>query len=361
MTIQDTMSVVASNAATNIGASGTSNTQFTLNVNYTISGPGNLYGYQNNSKNYGPFSFAPYGSPGDSVMLGPDTLFNNVPGSLSSGGAPPFNPAPYQGTGTISDTIAFGGGTTSSSGNNFAYVENAKYWGTFRITYYWCPDISLATTISSFTATQQNNYILLKWTNANEQNNTNYEIQISTDGKNFTSLGETESNPATAGTAAEYQYQYNLNQAPVGNLYFRIQETDATGKITYSEVLVVSPGGANAGDQAPISYQTYPNPATNSLIFQFNKRTDRTLSAGTGQHGRTGSTAKSGHPDGYQPDPPGPQPAPCQRIVFPANDRPDPQPGLCQQGIHRLACERPINPSYEKPTVKGAFLLPVSS
>ena len=270
MTIQDTMSVVASNAATNIGASGTSNTQFTLNVNYTISGPGNLYGYQNNSKNYGPFSFAPFGSPGDSVMLGPDTLFNNVPGSLSSGGAPPFNPAPYQGTGTISDTIAFGGGTTSSSGNNFAYVENAKYWGTFRITYYWCPDISLATTISSFTATQQNNYILLKWTNANEQNNTNYEIQISTNGKNFTSLGETESNPATAGTAAEYQYQYNLNQAPVGNLYFRIQETDATGKTTYSEVLVVSPGGANAGDQAPVSYQTYPNPATNSLIFQFN-------------------------------------------------------------------------------------------
>jgi hypothetical protein len=53
----------------------------------------------------------------------------------------------------------------------------------------------------------------------------------------------------------------------VGKLYFRIEEVSPSGKISYSVVVVVNPGAGGAGD---ISYQTFPNPATNSLLFQFN-------------------------------------------------------------------------------------------
>ena len=54
----------------------------------------------------------------------------------------------------------------------------------------------------------------------------------------------------------------------MGKLYFRIEETSSTGKISYSQVAVVDPGSSSGAGE--ISYQTFPNPATNSLMFQFN-------------------------------------------------------------------------------------------
>jgi hypothetical protein len=54
----------------------------------------------------------------------------------------------------------------------------------------------------------------------------------------------------------------------VGKLFFRVQETDPSGKVSVSVVVVVDPDGTGS-DQA-ISYQTFPNPATNSLQVQFN-------------------------------------------------------------------------------------------
>jgi hypothetical protein len=53
----------------------------------------------------------------------------------------------------------------------------------------------------------------------------------------------------------------------MGKLWFRVKETGLGGKVSYSAIAMVRPGGS--GDD-PISYQAYPNPATNSLIFQFN-------------------------------------------------------------------------------------------
>ena len=53
----------------------------------------------------------------------------------------------------------------------------------------------------------------------------------------------------------------------MGKLYFRVEETDGTGAVSYSQIVVVDPKNSSAND---ISYQTYPNPATNSLLFQFN-------------------------------------------------------------------------------------------
>ena len=54
----------------------------------------------------------------------------------------------------------------------------------------------------------------------------------------------------------------------MGKLYFRVEETDGTGKVSYSQVVLIDPGGdSHTGE---ISYRTYPNPATNSLLFRFN-------------------------------------------------------------------------------------------
>jgi hypothetical protein len=165
--------------------------------------------------------------------------------------------------------VTFGGGFYSISGTNYDFRLRTKYWGVFKVTYYYCPAPPLATAITGFTAINNGNSILLKWITNNEQTNINYEIQISSDGRQFTTIGDLQSDPVTAGATTKHQYQYNLDQTNVGKLYFRIKETDNGGKVSYTTVLVVNPDGSV--DPGPPSYQTYPNPATTTLTLQFNQ------------------------------------------------------------------------------------------
>jgi len=235
---------------------------FSLLVAPTITGPGvtvvNAY-----TKTYGPDSLGAYGTPDDSITYGPDNIFTHVVGTTNSSSLGPLN-----GLGNIYFNYTISGGlTTIKGGFNYSQKILTTYSGEFVLTYYWCPHVILATSIKNFTATRNGDAVLLKWLTDNEQNNTNYEIQISSDGKSFNSIGQPERDPASTGVTAKYQYQHHLDHAPVGKLYFRVKETDATGKVSYSAIVILRPGG---GGDEPVSYQAYPNPATNSLIFQFN-------------------------------------------------------------------------------------------
>lgn len=247
--------------------------KFLLNVANDIEGPsgGGISTGSTFSKTYGPDSLAPYNTPGDAITYGPDTLFYNVTDYATS-----TSTAPYQGAGNVTFTYSISGGVTSTKGGlNYTAGPTTVYWGYFHITYYWCPTVVLATSISDFTATANGNAILLQWLTNNEQNNNNYEIQVSTDGKQFSTAGQAESDPASAGATTKHQYQYNTDQAYVGKLYFRIKVTDASGKVSYSAILILQPGGSGDGS---LLFQAYPNPATNTLIFQFtNNQTGRYL------------------------------------------------------------------------------------
>jgi hypothetical protein len=213
---------------------------------------------------YGPDLLGAYGQPDDTITYGPDNVISGITGIKNFGA----NPA-YLGSGSITLSYMISGGlNTTQGGLNYSQKIQTTYWGDFTLTYYWCPSIPLAISIQNFTATPQGHAILLQWL-ANNSNNSNYEIQTSTDGKNFTALTEAEADPDATGSTAKYQYQYNPDQTDVDKLYFRIRETSATGKVGYSQVLVVNKNG-NPGGAEFISYQVYPNPITNSLAFRFN-------------------------------------------------------------------------------------------
>jgi hypothetical protein len=264
LNLKDSISGISTTRVQNTG-SDTTQFEFLLTVSNSIQGPagGGINIVQPFSMTYGPDSLAPLGVPGDTITYGPDTIFNNATGSGST-----TNTAPYLGTGDIGFKYTISGGVNSLEGGlNYNAGPTTVYWGTFHLTYYWCPAAALATTIQNFTAVPNGNTVLLQWLANNQEPNTTYEIQISTDGTNFSNVGQAESDAASTGTASKYQYQYNLDPTHVGKLYFRIEETDGTGKVSYSEVLVIDPNNTGAND---ISYQTYPNPATNSLLFQFN-------------------------------------------------------------------------------------------
>jgi hypothetical protein len=272
LSLKDSISGISTTHVQNTG-SDTSQFEFLLTVSNNIKGPagGGINIIQPYSIIYGPDSLAQLGVPGDSITYGPDTLFNNATSSGSS-----TNTAPYLGLGDVAFSYTISGGVNSLEGGlNYTAAVTTVYWGEFHLTYYWCPAAALATTIQDFTAVPNGSSILLQWLANNQEPNTSYEIQISTNGTNFSNLGEAESDASSTGTSSKYQYQYNLDPTNVGKLYFRIEETDGTGKVSYSEVVVINPNSSSADD---ISYQTYPNPATNSLLFQFsNNQTGRFL------------------------------------------------------------------------------------
>jgi hypothetical protein len=229
-----------------------------------LTGPG-IDVNQSTTKTYGPDTLAGSGNPNDTITHGPDTVFNGAIGS-NSVSAPN---AAYVGSGNFSFTFQMtGGAIPTQGGSNYSTSVTTVYWGTFHLTYYWCPAAPLANDIEEFTATPDGSIILLQWQTVNQQPNTQYEIQTSTDGKNFYSIGETKGDASPAGTIAKYQHQYHPDPANVGKLYFRVQETSAGGKVSYSAILIVDPRAASPGPDE-ISYRTYPNPATGSLTFQF--------------------------------------------------------------------------------------------
>ncbi len=203
--------------------------EFILTVGNAINGPagGGISILQPFTRIYGPDSLAPLGVPGDTInAYGPDTIFNNATGFSSS-----TNTGPYLGTGNIAFTYTLSGGVNSLEGGlNYQAGPTTVYWGEFHLTYYWCPALALATTIQDFTAIPDANGLMLQWLTNNQQPNTSYEIQISTDGKTFSNLGSTEGDASATGTSSKYEYQYNADPANMGKLYFRIEQTDATGK-----------------------------------------------------------------------------------------------------------------------------------
>ena len=123
---------------------------------------------------------------------------------------------------------------------------------------------SLATSITYFQ--HKKDRAVREWLATNLQNNTNYEVQFSKNGEDFSSIGSVPTDPAAAGTITEYHYQYNLNPTDVGSIYFRIKRIDENGKISYSAVKLI-----NLQSTGSMGIQTYPNPIVSSVKVQFDE------------------------------------------------------------------------------------------
>lgn len=266
LSLSDTITGVTTTNVQNLGPTQTI-FKFLLTVADDLEGPagGNLSINNSYSTMYGPDTLAPFGQPKDTITHGPDTIINQEIGFAST----TTGTSVYLGSGNVDFNYSLSGGLVSLKGGlNYNDQIITNYWGNFKLTYYWCPATILSTTIQDFSATPSNGAVLLQWLANNQQPNTQYEIQISKDGKSFYPVGQAEGDASATGASAKYQYQYHPDPSGLGKLYFRIQQTDASGKLSYSDVLVVDPTGA--GKDNPVSYQTFPNPATNSLQVMFN-------------------------------------------------------------------------------------------
>ena len=262
VSLHDTIVGTSVTTAKNTGPDSTA-FLFQLTLTNKISGPGititHVY-----SALHGYDTLAPLGQPGDTITYGPENIITNPHGFASTGGN-----AAYLGLGTVNFTYAINGGMiTLDGGSNYNSSVTTVIGGIMKLTYYWCPTIPLGPSISNFAVYKKNGTVSLQWLGTNDQKDIVYEIEYSREGENWQTAGTVPAGSAPTGTVAQYQYQYNITQTDVGQVYFRIKRIDPEGNFVYSVVKMVN---LQQEDQRP-GIQIYPNPVTSNILIQFDEQ-----------------------------------------------------------------------------------------
>ena len=114
---------------------------------------------------------------------------------------------------------------------------------------------------TSFTATRSGNEALLQWQTAQEQNSLDFSIERSTNGTNYTAIGDV---PAAGNSNSPRDYSFTDAAPATGLNYYRLKETDLDHHFMYSAVnTVVFP---TSGTQDLVWFNTGGNAAEVQLL-----------------------------------------------------------------------------------------------
>lgn len=143
----------------------------------------------------------------------------------------------YPGT----SSILFGGVTGTSLG--MARIINSS--------------ITLPVNLITFSASKQNTAVQLNWQTTGEQNSLLFEIERSSDGVNYSKLGEVLAGGNTSNTR-NYSFQ---DAQPLAVNFYRLRLVDVNGRTSYSKVVVVR-------FDSKSGLLVFPNPVKNVLNLQ---------------------------------------------------------------------------------------------
>ncbi|MBS1653626.1 MAG: T9SS type A sorting domain-containing protein [Bacteroidetes bacterium] len=177
------------------------------------------------------------------------SLTSGADPSLSSVTALQISQNSSNGTTANWDAFKVGAGTTSAQA-----WDNLGAAGTI-----------LPVKFGTVTAASKGSGVEVNWQVYSESNVSHYEVERSSDGMNFNTIG------LVVAKNIDGQLSYNLNDAsPVnGTGFYRIKSVDLDGKAAYSVIVKVYTGKATAGS----SMYVYPNPvkASAGVSVQFNE------------------------------------------------------------------------------------------
>ncbi len=126
-------------------------------------------------------------------------------------------------------------------------------------------DNSVPVELVSFSGKVINEKVLLTWSTATETNNRGFEVQRSTDGKNFMTIGFVEGK----GTST-IENSYSFTDSPSGKkLYYRLKQVDFNGASNYSKVIEIN----NLSAYSYTLSQNYPNPFNPTTRIQYTIKT----------------------------------------------------------------------------------------
>lgn len=161
---------------------------------------------------------------------------NSSPGNNGSNGGAPGGGGGGKGV----------NGTVSGSGADGQVVISISF-------------VALPVTLAAFTASQNNETVLLKWETSSELNNEKFVVETSAEGEIFNRLGEIEG----AGTSTEaHHYQFIHHTPSAGVNYYRLKQLDFDGTFEYSKVIAINAPGSN-------DVFAFPNPAKDKITLQY--------------------------------------------------------------------------------------------
>lgn len=138
----------------------------------------------------------------------------------------------------------------------------------------------LPVTITRFAAERQGQQAVLTWATATEHNSKGFAVQVSTDSREFRTAGFVPSTSANSIQAQSYRF-VDAPANPTGMRYYRLQQVDLDGSVTYTAVRALT--FANAAVVA-----ASPNPFTDVLYLNtYAAEASRTTAVFTDGVGRT--------------------------------------------------------------------------
>lgn len=108
----------------------------------------------------------------------------------------------------------------------------------------------------SFTAVKRENNALLNWSTASEKDSKGFEVEVSTNGREFRQIGFVESRN---GSTMQYYAFTDSENGKYGMRYYRLKQVDLNGDFTYSDVKALQFGNRNQ------LVDVYPNPFSSEV------------------------------------------------------------------------------------------------
>jgi len=157
------------------------------------------------------------------------------------------------GSGTVSGTFA--NITSSNAGINYSvdYTTNVD-----EVLITILPPLPVE--LITFEGNKTREGIELNWSTASELNNEGFEVEKSTDGKNWTQIGFVKGN----GTTSTFNnYSFLDIEKTFANAFYRLRQVDYDGAFEYSDVISIE-----FEEDREVIVNIYPNPVANKLTVE---------------------------------------------------------------------------------------------
>lgn len=238
-------------------------------INYqrkdTLSGQGLNSPLTNSiSVNYGPYNLAAsdgttFSGP-DYTSIGPDTVLRSV--SICRTLIDSVDLAQFYGVDSVTYTYSINAGATVTGSGDYLFSVSTQGSVNYQLQYCYCPTQVLPLNITNFSLTKKGtDRANLQWSGKDDRNaNYRYEVEVSRDGYNFSSVNSQQMNP----NGDDYNYLFVMGENAGGRYYFRIRQVYSNGYSQFSEIKYVDL------DHSPQpQFTLYPNPSSGDVGIKF--------------------------------------------------------------------------------------------
>ena len=234
-----------------------SNNKFTGDIPYfggtnysTLKINNNKYTFNQIESRAGTFPAGSVYAPQDTIL---SIQFTSGMLSVNAGGTTSKNTYKwYVGSSLVGTIVGNSSFSPTQAGNYYAEVTNSDA-PALTLTSDIISVSTLPVNLVSFRAIIEGERIKLSWATASEFNFCCFQVERSTDGKNWTQVATIKSEKAGN---SDYSY-FDESKGLQGTLYYRLKQVDNDGSFTYSEVVSVKSQLA----QSLVAVEVYPNPS----------------------------------------------------------------------------------------------------